>query len=81
MQTAACEREVSCLSGKNTGGAGPISRALDASAGQALVIAEALQQGTLVRDQRLDELNQLHASFFEVLGETDRSMADRRAEL
>lgn len=80
-QTATDERASSSLSGNGNGGNGPISRALDATAGRVLVVAEALQQGTLVRDQRLEELNQLHAEFFETLGDTDRSMAERRAAL
>ncbi|KIC51045.1 hypothetical protein [Tateyamaria sp. ANG-S1] len=80
-QTAAGERASSSLSGNGNGGNGPVSRALDAKAGQVLVVAEALQQGTLVRDQRLEELNQLHAEFLEVLGDTDRPISDRRAAM
>ena len=81
LATAGCEVSTSCLSGIGNGGHGPMSRALETSAGQAAAIVDALREGTLARDRHLDALNGLSEAFFEVLSDETRPMSDRRAEL
>ncbi|MCF6277220.1 MAG: hypothetical protein L3J16_00505 [Anaerolineales bacterium] len=80
-QTASCEIRSSCLSGKGSGGRGPMARALETKVAQAYGIAQTLQTGLQERDRLLDGLNRLSAEYNEVLANTDRSMADRRVDL
>lgn len=79
--TVQCEISESCLSGKVATGRGPMTRALEVFSGKAFTIADALQAGELERAQHLEELNDLSADYFEVLGDEDLSISDRRAAL
>jgi hypothetical protein len=78
--TRDCEVASACLSGTG-GGRGPMSRALETSANQAMVLVAALQEGALERGRQLGELNRQSGAYFEMLGDETRSMTDRRAEL
>lgn len=79
-QTSACEERSACLS-NGVPGRGPMTRALDVAAGQAFSISEALAEGALERDALLADLNGLHAEYFEVSSDAERSIAERRPEL
>lgn len=79
--TIECEIAESCLSLNPLRGRGPTTRALEGFSTSALSIAQELQAGERDRSQNLEELNDLSAHYFDVLGDKSRSLADRRAEL
>lgn len=79
-RTKACEVTSACLS-NTSGGPGPMSRALETASGQAFGLVEALQAGQLDRERLLGALNDLGAEYRAVLGDQDRALRERRAEL
>lgn len=76
-----CELQSSCISGRGGGGRGPVTRALEASAGRALVIGQQIAEGEVKRQAAMASLNRLLSDYQSVLGDEDQPLRDRRAKL
>ena len=80
-QKAACELKSSCISGRGNGGRGTVTRTLEQLAGRANIIAEQLEAGETTRQQALSQLNKLVGDYQKILGQSDKSIWDRRRDL
>lgn len=76
-----CELQSSCISGRGAGGRGPVTRALEASAGRALVIERQIADGEVKRQAAASSLSRLLADYQNVLGDEAAGLRDRRAKL
>ncbi|OXT01633.1 hypothetical protein B7H23_01285 [Notoacmeibacter marinus] len=75
-----CEIRSACLSGRE-GGRGPVTKALEIVAARADQIAATLGQGDQERRAIIERLNDLLGEYQGVLGDSNRSLDARRAEL
>lgn len=76
-----CEVAVSCVSGRGSGGLGPVARALGELAGRAAAISTMMTEATKARDDAVEHLNVLVADYQTALSDETRSIWDRRSEL
>ena len=80
-QTRDCEIAVSCVSGRGSGGIGPVARTLGELAGRASAIAQTMAQATTARSEAIEHLNVLMADYQAALADESRGVWDRRSEL
>ena len=78
---AACEIRESCISERGNGGRGTVAKILEDLSGRAGVITEQLEAGETTRQQTLMQLNKLVGEYQSVLGQSDKFIWQRRAEL
>ncbi len=78
---ASCEIRESCISGRGQGGRGTVARILEGLAGRAAAILEQLEAGETTRQRALKQLNKLVGDYQSVLGQSDKSIWERRGEL
>ena len=79
-QKAQCEIEAACISGRG-GGFGPVARIVGEQAGQAAAIAAEIARGDASRESLLGRLNGLLVEYQSVLGDADKDIWERRADL
>ncbi|MCO5060002.1 MAG: hypothetical protein M9905_19450 [Rhizobiaceae bacterium] len=79
-QKAQCEIEAACISGRG-GGFGPVARIVGEQAGQAAAIAAEIARGDAAREALLERLNGLLVEYQSVLGDTNKDIWARRADL
>jgi len=77
----ACETQTSCISGRGSGGVGPVSRALSEERQRAESIASQVESGDILRRSALDRLNTLLAEYQIILGNGELTETERRMEL
>jgi hypothetical protein len=80
-RTATCEAATSCLSQQGSGGRGEIAIGLEGHAQRAQAIADAMDRGSIDREEILQELNDLSGRYQHVLGEADQNISSKRADL
>ncbi|MCA1241463.1 DUF4407 domain-containing protein [Stappia stellulata] len=80
-RTLECEIRASCISGRGSGGYGPVARAIEEKLGRAQGVAGEMARGRSARTQALKELTGLIADYQSVLSDTTREIAARRVAL
>ena len=80
-EKAACEIANSCISGRGDGGHGRVAKILEGLAGRASAIFEQLEAGEVTRKSTLKQLNKLVGEYQSVLGQSDKSIWERRGAL
>jgi len=78
---ASCEIREACISGRGKGGRGTIAKILEGLASRAVAISEQLETGEITRQSTLKQLNKLVGEYQSVLGQSDKSIWERRGEL
>lgn len=78
---AACEVSESCVSGKASGGRGPVARTLELIAERADAITKQLASGETVRQDLAHRVAGYLADYQRVLGNTDIPLSARRRDL
>lgn len=80
-QKLACEIAESCISGRGKGGNGPVARVVQEYAGRAASIAAQVAAGDESRQQMVARLNARLADYQTTLGNGERDIWERSAEL
>ncbi|MCP4099242.1 MAG: hypothetical protein GY748_23710 [Planctomycetaceae bacterium] len=78
---ASCEIREACISGRGKGGRGTIAKILEGLAGRAAAISEQLETGEATRQSTLKQLNKLVGEYQSVLGQSDKTIWERRGDL
>lgn len=76
-----CEQQSSCVSGRASGGQGPVWRALDALAGRAQTVGDQLIAGEAARASALAALDAAMADYQRILADDGEDIWARRGEL
>ncbi|MBN9304890.1 MULTISPECIES: hypothetical protein [unclassified Devosia] len=76
-----CEQQSSCVSGRASGGQGPVWRALDALAGRAQTVGDQLTAGEAARASALAALDAALADYQHILADDGEDIWARRGEL
>ena len=79
-ETAACERESSCFSGRGNGGDGPYAKALSRAHGRAEAVAAQLREGATLTDRTEQTLTALQARYAEVVADDGLGTEERRRQ-
>lgn len=76
-----CEIRESCVSGRGAGGRGPVARAIDEKLGRAQAILTEVETGKAQRIAAQAALYDLLTEYQTAFADTDRTRAERRADL
>jgi hypothetical protein len=80
-QKTVCEREESCISGRATGGRGPVTLVMEELTGRAGAVAAQVRNGEATRQEVVDDLGAMIAGYQAALGDSAKDVWSRRAEL